>query len=121
MVAGHSLGEFSALVANAWAGLRVSQAMLGDSAKTASERARIIPPRIDAYLDRLVAGTEQFVDIPAPLAQAVRSKYDWKVNAAGLDRAVQAATAIRAKADSARAAATPKSAVPMPAPDTARK
>lgn len=59
-------------------------------------------------------GQEQFVEVPPPLASAVRKKYSWKINPAGLDRAVEQATALRAKADSAAAAAAPPSAVPMP-------
>ena len=41
-------------------------------------------------------------------------KYDWKINQAALDKAVTAAQPIRAKADSARSAQTPPSAVPVP-------
>jgi PPIC-type PPIASE domain len=114
--------SFAAILANAWAGLRIAPAMLGDSAKTPAEKQRFIPARVDAYFDRLVKGEEQFVEIPSPLSQALRKKYDWKVNAAGLDRAVAAAQVIRTKEDSSRAASTPPSAVPMPgAPDTAKK
>lgn len=112
--------SFAAILANAWAGLRVAPAMVADSARTKEEKQRFIPARVDAYFNRLVKGEEQFVEVPPPLAQALRQKYDWKVNSAGLDRAVQAAQAIRAKEDSARAAATPKSAVPMPG-DTVSK
>ncbi|MGQ0767263.1 MAG: peptidylprolyl isomerase [Gemmatimonadota bacterium] len=108
--------SFGALLANAWAGLRVAPSIIADSAKTEEERKRIVPSRIDTYVDNLVKGTEQFVEIPSPLAMAVRRKYDWKVNAAGLDRAIASATTIRAKEDSARASAMPPSAVPMPAP-----
>jgi peptidyl-prolyl cis-trans isomerase D len=112
--------SFAAILQNTWAGLRVAPHIVADSAKTETERAALIPARIDGYLDRLVKGEEQFVEVPQPLAQALRTKYDWKINAAGIDRAVAAATAIRAKEDSTRAAAQPKSAVPMPpaTPDT---
>ena len=115
--------SFGTILQNAWAGLRIAPSMVADSAKTKDERAKLIPARVDGYFNRLVKGQEQFVEVPAPLAQALRKKYDWKVNSAGLDRAVQAAQAIRAKEDSTRAAAMPKSAVPMPTPppDTARK
>ena len=114
--------SFAAILANAWAGLRIAPAMVADSAKTAAEKQKFIPARVDAYFDRLVKGEEQFVEIPSPLSQALRKKYDWKVNSAGLDRAVAAAQVIRAKEDSSRAASTPPSAVPMPgAPDSAKK
>jgi hypothetical protein len=41
-------------------------------------------------------------------------KYDAKINAAGIDRAVERAGKLRASADSARTAGQPKSAVPLP-------
>jgi hypothetical protein len=116
--------SFATLVQSAWAGLRIAPSMIQDSAKTKDERARYVPSHIDTYLDNLVKGSEQYVEVPSPLAQAVRRKYDWKVSAAGVDRAIAAATTIRAKEDSARAAAMPQSAVPMPgAPpaDTGRR
>jgi parvulin-like peptidyl-prolyl isomerase len=107
---------FVALVSNAWTGLHVSPKQLADSAKTKTEKERLAAARVDAYLDRLVAQQEQFIEIPPPLAQALRAKYDGKVTASGIDRAVSGATKIRAAADSARAAQQPKSAVPMPSP-----
>jgi hypothetical protein len=52
--------------------------------------------------------------VPAPLQVILMNKYDAKVNAAGIDRAVERATKLRVSADSARAASQPKSAVPLP-------
>jgi peptidyl-prolyl cis-trans isomerase D len=108
--------SFASILYNSWAGLGVSPHVIADSAKTAEERSKIVPARIEAYMDRLIKGQDQFVEVPPPLVQALRQKYDWKINPAGLDQAVQTATAIRAKEDSTRAAAMPKSAVPMPTP-----
>jgi hypothetical protein len=115
--------SFASILSSAWAGLRIAPRMVADSAKTLEDRRKLIPGRIDAYFGRLLTGQEQFIEIPAPLSQAVRRKYDWKISSAGLDRAVAAAQIIRAREDSARAAAMPKSAVPMPgAPgDTAKQ
>jgi len=110
--------SFASILYNSWAGLGVSPHVIADSAKTPAERATFVPARIEAYMDRLIKGQDQFVEVPSPLVQALRQKYDWKINSAGIDRAVQSATAIRAKEDSARAAAMPKSAVPIPAPGT---
>jgi peptidyl-prolyl cis-trans isomerase D len=111
---------FRAVVVNAWTGLRVAPTMLEDSAKTVPEKERLAAARIDSYLDRLLQQQEQFIEIAPPLGAALRQKYEGKANAAGLDRALQAAEKIRATADSARAAQQPKSAVPMPGspPDT---
>ncbi|MEW5918877.1 MAG: hypothetical protein AB1762_20915, partial [Gemmatimonadota bacterium] len=51
-----------------------------------------------------------FVDVPHVVASVLREKYDGKVNAAAIDRALTEAQRVRAQADSAR----PPSAVPMP-------
>jgi hypothetical protein len=108
---------FKGLVQNVWAGLRISPALLADSAKTPADRERLAATRIDAYMGRLLQGQEGYVDIPPPLADALREKYDGSLKQSGLTRALDIATKTRAKADSTRAASQPKSAVPMP-PDT---
>jgi hypothetical protein len=53
------------------------------------------------------------VDVPQPVASVLREKYDWKVNAAGLDRAVERAAKLRAAADSAREKDRPATEVPL--------
>ena len=105
---------FRGLVQNTWAGLRISPALLADSAKSEGERERLAASRIDGYLERLLAGQEGYIDVPAPLAEALREKYDYSIKPAGIARALEQAQKARAGADSARAAAQPKSAVPMP-------
>ena len=105
---------FTGLVQNTWAGLRVTPSLLADSAKTPAERERLAAARVDAYLGRLVQAQEGFIEIPPPLADALREKYDGSVKPAGIARALELAQKTRAAADSARAAAQPKSAVPMP-------
>ena len=106
--------SFRAIVQNTWSGLKISPAMLSDSAKSKADKERLAASRVNAYLGRLVNGEEQFVEIPAPLVMALHKKFDWKLNQEALDKAVVDAQPIRAKADSARAAQTPASAVPMP-------
>ncbi len=105
---------FRSLVQNAWTGLRVSPTMLADSASDEAGRRRLAASRVNDYLTRLLANQEGFVEIPPPLADALREKYDGNVRGAGLDRAVEMAQKIRAAADSAKSAAQPPSAVPLP-------
>jgi peptidyl-prolyl cis-trans isomerase D len=105
---------FVGMVASTWSGLNISPSRLADSAKTVSERERLAAARVDDYMDRLLTRDEQFVVIPPALENALHSKYDYKVNAAGIDRALERAERIRAVADSTRAAQQPQSAVPMP-------
>ena len=105
---------FKSIVKNTWAGLRVSPELLADSAKTPAEKERLAAARVDGYLGRLLQQQEGYIDIPPPLAEALREKYDGSIKAAGITRAIEVATKTRAAADSARAAAQPKSAIPMP-------
>lgn len=105
---------YRGMIIEAWNGLQISPPSLADSGKTVAERERVAAGRIEDYLDRLLSGKAQLVDVPVPLETALRSKYDSKVNEAGLDRAVERATQIRATLDSTRQAQQPQSAVPMP-------
>jgi len=105
---------FKGLVQNAWAGLRISPQLLADSAQSAADKERMAASRVDAYMGRLLQSQEVFIDIPPALADALREKYDGSVKPAGLARALEIAQKTRAVADSSRAAAQPKSAVPMP-------
>ena len=124
---------FVGMVANTWSGLNISPNRLADSAKTVAERERLAAARVDDYVDRLLTKDEQFVPIQPTLEAALHSKYDYKVNAAGIDRALERAQRIRTVADSTKAAQQPPSAVPLPgapgaapaapapAPDSAKK
>ena len=105
---------FVSMVGNTWAGLGISPNRLADSAKTVAERERLAAARVDGYMERLLTKDEQFVQVSPPLEAALHAKYDSKVNAAGIDRALERAQKLRAAADSARAAQQPQSAVPMP-------
>jgi hypothetical protein len=105
---------FKGLVVNSWAGLRVSPQALADSATERADKQRLAAQRVDGYMNRLLAQQEPFVEVPPPLADALREKYDGSIRSAGIDRALELATRIRATADSTRAATRPPSAVPVP-------
>jgi hypothetical protein len=106
--------DFSQAVAMSWAQLGLDPKSLADSAKTTAERERLAASRVEAFLDRVMAGQAQPVPVPAPLQIVLMDKYDAKINDAGIDRAVERATKLRASADSARTAQQPPSAVPLP-------
>lgn len=106
--------DFAQAVAMSWTQLGLDPKSLADSGKTTGERERIAAARVEAFLDRVMAGQAQPVPVPAPLQIVLMDKYDAKVNAAGIDRAVERAARLRASADSARAAKQPPSAVPLP-------
>ncbi|HEU4642779.1 MAG TPA: peptidylprolyl isomerase [Gemmatimonadaceae bacterium] len=106
-------GRFAQAVGQIWERLGVSPKELADSAKTDAERERIAAAHIDGFLDRLMAQQVGFVPVPDPVQSVVRAKYEWSVNQAGLDRAVEKATKERAAADSAKEKNRPQSEVPL--------
>ncbi|GLC28134.1 peptidylprolyl isomerase [Roseisolibacter agri] len=106
--------SFVGAVTNMWSGLGVAPAALNDSAKSKADKERLAATRVETYLDRLTQQQAQFIEVPAPIEAALRSKYDFELNDKGLDRALERAAQVRASADSARAAGQPATAVPMP-------
>ena len=102
------------LVQNIWNALGVDPKLLADSAKSTAEKERLAATRVDAYLDRMMAGQAQPLTVPAPLKKLLDAKYDASVNPAGIDRALERAQKVRTSADSAKAASQPKSEVPIP-------
>jgi peptidyl-prolyl cis-trans isomerase D len=106
--------DFAQVVAMSWQQMGIEPKSLADSAKTPAEREQLAAARVEAFLDKIMAGQAQPIPIPAPLQIVLMDKYDAKVNPAGVDRAVERATKVRASADSAKAAQQPKSAVPLP-------
>jgi hypothetical protein len=105
---------FTGAVGNLWTGLGVGPAQLADSAKTEADRQRLAAARIEGYLDRLVQQRAQFLDVPAPITVALRTKYEHKMNDEGVDRALERAAQVRASRDSAKAAGQPGTVVPLP-------
>jgi len=107
-------GELHQLVTTVWQSLNVDPKSLADSAKSTAERERLAAARVDAYLDRMLAGQAQVLTVPGPLKKILDAKYEAAINDAGLDRAFERAQHVRASADSAKAANQPKSQVPIP-------
>nr|MDP9177856.1 hypothetical protein [Gemmatimonadota bacterium] len=60
----------------------------------------------------------QYVDVTEPVQSALREKYGYDINGEALGRALIEASQIRLKADSAKAAGQPPTAVPLPKQDT---
>ena len=106
--------SFANAVVSAWGELSLAPKALADSAKSKSDRERLAATRVESYLDRLMLQQAQFVPVPKPIETAARTKYEYKINDAGLDRAIERATRVRATLDSTRAAQQPASAVPLP-------
>jgi hypothetical protein len=103
----------------AWTQLGIDPKTLADSGKTEADRVRFASARVNKYMDALVSGKAQFVQVPEPVARVLRDKTDANVNSAGIDRAVERAVKTKAAADSSARASAPATAVPMPAGSTA--
>ena len=106
--------DYTNAVTSAWTALSLTPKSLADSAKSESDRERLAATRVESYLDKLMLQQSQFVPVPKPIETAARTKYEFKLVDAGLERAVERATRVRATLDSTRAAQQPASAVPLP-------
>jgi len=109
---------FTGSVWNSYNGLNITPASLADSGKSVSDREKIAAARIEKFMDALLANKAQFVDVSEPVSRALRTKFEARVVAAGIDRAVAEAVKAVAKADSAKAKNMPQSAVPAPGAPT---
>jgi hypothetical protein len=98
----------------AWTQLGVDPKTLADSGKTKADRVRFASARVNKYMDDLVSGKAQFVQVPEPVAHVLRAKADATINSAGVDRAVERAVKLKTASDSTARAAAPATAVPMP-------
>lgn len=116
---GNLHAEFRSLITQLSEQLGIAPAMLADSATSVPERERLAAARVEALLDRIMAGQAAPLPVPVPVQMVLTAKYDTKINSAGLDRAVERARRLRASVDSARSAQQPPSQVPLPAPPAA--
>ena len=108
--------QYDSTLATLERALNLTPAMVHDSASTAEGRARLAMARVNDYFDRAISGRAQFLPIPPLLAQALRERGDWSIDAAAVQRAVERATALRASADSLRPAGGGAQMQPAPGP-----
>ncbi|HEY7878609.1 MAG TPA: peptidylprolyl isomerase [Gemmatimonadaceae bacterium] len=108
--------KFTQAVTGMWDRLGFDPKSLADSAKTPADRERVAAARADAYLDKLMSQEVQYISVPPPVGELLRSKYAWKVNDAALQAAADKAEKDRVAADSARAKNRPPSEVPLGLP-----
>jgi len=114
-------GEFKSALQSLWGQLGLEPGSIADSAKSTPEREKLAAARVEALLDRIMAGQAQAIQVPTPAASVLALMYKTKTVPAGLDRVVERASKVRASADSLRLAQQPKSDVPMPGSAPAAK
>ena len=90
--------------------------ILGDSSVAQAERRKVATLKLEEYFDKLVSGKTRLRQIPSALATVLRDRSSYKIHDAGINQAVEIATAATKKADSARAGTGPLQPAPGPAP-----
>jgi hypothetical protein len=108
--------EFRSVLTSVWQQLGLEPRALADSARSVPEREKLAAARIESYMDRILAGQAQPIQIPPPVQAVLAARYDGKTYPAGVDRALERARKLRTVADSTRAAQQPRSQVPLPTP-----
>jgi parvulin-like peptidyl-prolyl isomerase len=106
--------EFKNAIVALWGQLGLDPKAIADGGKSVPERERIASSSVESLLDRIMAGQAQAVQVPVPAHSVLAMMYSTKTTPAGLDRAVERASRLRASADSARLASQPPSQVPPP-------
>ena len=86
-----------------------------DASIPAAERERLAALKVEQYFDGLVEGKIRLRPLPSALATLLREQMPYRLHDAGINRAVEEAQTIRAKADSA-APRGPLQPAPGPAP-----
>ena len=105
--------RFAQLVQRVWVELKISPQTLADSAQAPAQRERIASEMVETYMDQLVQDKAPYVDVPMPLGEVLREKYEYSVNRAGIARSLERAARVRAVMDSTRASQQPQSQVPL--------
>lgn len=105
--------RFAQLVHRVWTELKISPPILADSAQAPAQRERVASEMIETYMDQLVQDKVPYVDVPMPLSEVLREKYEANVNRAGIARSLERAARVRAVMDSTRASQQPQSQVPL--------
>jgi peptidyl-prolyl cis-trans isomerase D len=104
--------------------LNLSAQALRDSAGTQEERTNLAMARVNDYVDRVLHGRARFFPVPPFLGEMLRDQGSWRVDEAGVRRALERAQEIRLASDSSRAGAGEPRMTPAPGPapiDTGRR
>jgi hypothetical protein len=73
---------------------------LTDSSTSVAEREKVAGLRVERYFDDLIAGKSKLRPLPSALSTLLRERIPYSVHDAGVGRAVELATEMKAKADS---------------------
>ena len=85
---------------------------LSDTSVAASERQKVAGLKMEQYFDQLISGKARLRPLPSALASLLRERLPFRINEAGVGRAVEMAKDSKAKADSAAGGANPMRRAP---------
>lgn len=108
------MAQFKGQIDTLRMGLDLFGADMTDPAVSAPERSRVAAIKVESYWDRIAAGSLRPRPIPPQLAAVLRQADNFKVNKAGIARAVELAVELKAKADSSAQAPQPVPNQPTP-------
>jgi hypothetical protein len=74
---------------------------IADSGVAIGEREKVAGLKVERYFDDLIAGKARLRPLPSALATLLRERMPYDVHEAGVNRSVELATELKAKADSA--------------------
>lgn len=74
-----------------------AESLAADSSARGASRGAVAARRVDAYFTSITntPGARQYFEVPPFLADVLRSRFSWKINAAGVDRALERAKVLR--------------------------
>jgi hypothetical protein len=101
----------------------LNESDLTDASSSLAERQKLAGLKVDQYFDRLTQGKARLRPLPSALSTLLRQRFPYRVHDAGVNRAVEIAQGLKAKADStgSRGAMQPATGgppIPAPAPNT---
>ena len=102
--------------------MALNQSDLTDASTPLAEREKLAQLRVEGYFDQLIGGKAKLRPLPSALATLLRERLPYRVHDAGINRAMEIATELKAKADSAAPAGAMQRAPgppPIPLPNGA--
>jgi hypothetical protein len=99
----------------------LNEADLTSSSTALGERQKLADMKVDEYFDRLTQGKARLRPLPSALSTLLRQRFPYRVHDAGVNRAVEIAQGLKAKADSTASKGAMQRApggppIPAPAP-----
>jgi hypothetical protein len=113
------LAGYRAEIDSLRAAFGVAGSDLTDPAVPAPERAKLAALQIEGYWNRIADGSQRPHPVPPLLAVTLRREGRYKVFTAALPRAIELATDLKARADSAAPRKAPAPTTPAPVPPVA--